>query len=36
VRKVTAMVDMFAGATSYNPAPGYGLGERAAWRTEGV
>jgi hypothetical protein len=27
------MTNMFEDATSYNPAPGRGLGERAAWRT---
>jgi surface protein len=32
VRNVRTMLRMFEGATSYNPAPGYGLGERAAWR----
>jgi hypothetical protein len=35
VRKVRAKPAMFHDATSYNPAPGYGLGERAAWRTMG-
>jgi hypothetical protein len=34
VRNVTTMDRMFEDATSYNPAPGYGLGERAAWREE--